>query len=84
MRSGSNQQQYPARGDLAGGDIVAGYVDGQPTDAPDSADDGVHVGNQDVLPDPPQRYILAEGGAQDDVRVASLNEGKDTPLQDIQ
>jgi len=59
-------------------------MDGQPTDAPDSAHDGVHVGNQDVPSDPRQRYILAEGGAQDDVRVASLNEWKDTPLQDIQ
>jgi hypothetical protein len=41
------------------------------------------VGNQDISPDPRQRYVLAEGGAQDGVGIVSLNEGKDTPLQDI-
>jgi hypothetical protein len=83
-RSGRRWVRWTAaRRDPAGGDVVTRHVDGQPTDAPDSAHDGVHVGNQDVPCDSRQRYILAESSAQDDVGIASLNEGKDTPLQDI-
>jgi hypothetical protein len=83
-RSGRRWVRWTAaRRDPAGGDVVTRHVDGQPTDAPDSAHDGVHVGNQDISPDPRQCHVLAESSAQDDVGIVSLREGKDTHLQDI-
>lgn len=66
------------------GDIVARDVDRQPADIADGAHDGIDMGHQNVPANARQRHILAKGGAQDDVRIGSLGEGKDAPLQNIQ
>jgi hypothetical protein len=58
-------------------------VDGQPADVAYSAYDGVQVGDQDVITDAGQRYILSKGSAQDNVRIVGLDEGKNSSLQNI-
>jgi len=75
-----HQQLDPARRDTGRSDVVTRHVDRQPPDVPDGADDGIYMGYQYVPPDLRHRHVLTESSAQNNVRIVSLNEGKDTPL----
>jgi hypothetical protein len=77
------QEQEPAGRHAGCSDIVTGYVNGQPANLPDSADDGIHVGDQDITADPGQGYVFPESSAKDDIRVCGPGIRKDPSLQDI-
>ena len=59
-------------------------MDGQPANLPHRADDGIHMGDQDVTADPRQGHVFPKGGAKDDIRIRGPDKRKDVSLQDIQ
>jgi hypothetical protein len=85
LQSGHQYQEQEPPGRHPGcGDVVAGYVNGKPANLPHRADDGIHMGDQDVTADPRQGHVFPKGGTKNDIRVSGLGKRKDPSLQDIQ
>jgi hypothetical protein len=79
-----HQEQDPAWPDPTGGNVVAGHVDGQPANAADGPDDGIHVDGQDIIPYTGQSNVFTKGSAKKNVRIVTGRKGKDSPLKYVQ